>query len=131
MVKAVRRNRNKEDWLFGKACDKSLAIGLRLPLKLQVIRRFQSFRWLDDNKPANQIFRVILDELKEIWGRAAIPNKADRNCFRELFKIHKALFAMEQIEVDSKQTVNSKVRIENFMTQMNSFCDLSPYDVEN
>ncbi len=38
---------------------------------------------------------------------------------------------MEQIEMDCKQTVNSKVRIENFMTQMNSFCDLSPYDIEN
>jgi hypothetical protein len=26
--------------------------------------------------------------------------------------------------------VNSNVRIENFMTQMNYLCDLSPYDEE-
>jgi hypothetical protein len=101
MVKAIRRNRNKEDWLFGKACDKSLAISSRLPLKLQVVRRFQYFRRLDDNKQAKQIFRMILDELKEIWRKTEIPIKADRNCFRELFKIHKALFAMKKIEVDS------------------------------
>jgi hypothetical protein len=44
---------------------------------------------------------MILDELKEIRRKTEIPIKADRNCFRELFKIHKALFAMKKIEVDS------------------------------
>lgn len=131
MVKTVRVNRNKEDWLLGKACDKSLAIGSRLPLQLKVMRRFLSLRLLDVNKPTKQIFRVILDELKEIWGRAAIPIKVDRNCLRQLLKIHQDWFAITKIKIDSRQTVNSKKHIANFKTRMNTLCDLSPSDVEN
>lgn len=89
----TRRQRSKElkeDWLISKSSDKSLSLGSRLTLSKAVMKKFLSIQLLDSLTPVKDIFNVIIVELKEIWGKAAIPIKDDKNILKALMNTHDA-----------------------------------------
>lgn len=124
----TRRSTNKEDWLVGLASDTSLPIGSRLPLQRAVMKRFLSIQLKDVHTPVKDIFKVILSELKEIWGKAVIPIKSDHNCLKQLLSIHVAWLSLKKIPLARRETPHSKKLIEQFEKRMNKLCDLSPSD---
>ncbi|KZR97240.1 Uncharacterized protein APZ42_007999, partial [Daphnia magna] len=81
--------------------------------------------------PVKDIFNVIIVELKETWGKAAIPVKDDKNILKALMNTHEAWLSLKKIPVARRDSPLSKKLIEEFQKQMDSLFDISPSDVEN
>lgn len=122
---------SKVDWLIGKLSDTSLSLGTRLPLQRAVMKSFLSIQLLNSLTPVKDIFNVIVVELKEIWGRAAIPVKDDKNILKALMNNHDAWLSLKNIPISRRDSRHSKKLIEEFQKQMNSSFNISPSDVEN
>jgi hypothetical protein len=94
------------------------------------MKRFLSIQSLDDLNPVKEIFKLIIVELKEIWGKAAIPIKDDKNILKDLIKIHDAWLSIKKIPVSRRNNSHSISLIGEFEKRMDSLLDISPSDVE-
>ena len=92
------------------------------------MKRFLSIQLLDNLTQVKDMFKLIIVELKEIWGKAAIPIKDDKNILKYLMKIHDASLSIKKIPVSRRNIPKSLIG--EFEKQMDSLLDISPSDVE-
>ncbi|KZS19014.1 Uncharacterized protein APZ42_014686 [Daphnia magna] len=125
-----RKTRQSNDWLLASINNSSLAIGVKLPLKIAVMRRYLYFVRTEVNTSTKDMFKIVLSELKQIWKRASIPIKPDHKCIEQLMRIHKEWSKVKAIGVSKRNNPNSQKKKSEFVTNMNTLCDLSPPNVK-
>lgn len=108
---------------MGHSHEKSLAVGVRLPINRIVLQRFHYFRQADPRLPVRDVCKQILDELKIIWSRAYIPIKSDFMCLRQIVEL---FGKWEKTKKIAKSHLPSCLRHKkDFQNHMDQLCDLS------
>jgi uncharacterized coiled-coil DUF342 family protein len=74
-------------------------------------------------------FKIIFEELKEIWQRAYLPMKAENKCLDQLVSLHKEWSVLRKIDLSRREKPATLSRIDKFKANMNQLCDFSPKDV--
>jgi hypothetical protein len=69
-----RKTRQPNDWLLGSINNSSLAVGVELPLKLAVMRRYLYFFRTEVNTSTKDMFKLILSDFEQIWERRQFPS---------------------------------------------------------
>jgi hypothetical protein len=126
--KTTRKSVN--DWILGVPSETDLSLGVRLPLKGDLMRRFLEIRMSSDKGCTRDIFKQILKELKLIWERAGIPIKPQNNCLRQLLEIHDTWLKVKSTAISDRHSKWFLINLEKFNRKMNQLCDLSPSNVE-
>ncbi len=71
------------------------------------MQRFLSIQLLNSLTPVKDIFNFIIVELKEIWGKAAIPVKDDKSILKALMNTHDAWLLLKKIPVSRRESSHS------------------------
>lgn len=120
---SVKRTRAaKQDIFIGTGHDQDLSVSAKLPLNVVVLRRYLFLRHENTGPTMStkEIFKIILTELKVLWGRAGIPIKPDHKCIEQFVKLF--------ISWNSLKKKGSQIclkRKQDFENKMNRLCDIS------
>ena len=127
------KRKTSEDWLIGHGSDLSLAIGNKLPLKRNVMKRClhirQTFTSEKKFPKVRDVFLVVYEELSNIWDRSGILMKPIKDCLDYLVKIHDMWSQLSKIPTSRQSTENAVLRIKQLQDSLNVLCDFSPSNV--
>ena len=102
--------------------------GCRLPLNLQVLRRYVGLR--EKYPPPHStrdLLRIVLDEMcNKFWIPSRIPTKPEKNCLDQLVKLVSKYEQIMKFPEDRRQ----KKKL-GFETEMNELCDIAHPNAEN
>lgn len=75
------------------------------------------------------IFKLVFDELKQIWSRAAIPLKTDKKCLDQMISLHAKWKVVNKNSVEERLSSQCLLQVEELQSLLCQLCGLSPSDV--
>lgn len=99
----------------------------QLPTLRQVLRRFHEY--LKHEKNVRRSVHLVLDELVEVWARAAIPTKHQKHCVDKLELIHKKWLLLNKNKSRSSQSQTDRENL--FITELDKLFDIAHIDAIN
>lgn len=99
----------------------------QLPTLRQVLRRFHEY--LKHEKNVRQSVHLVLEELMEVWGRAAIPTKNNKHCVEKLEFIHKRWLLLKKNKSRASQSQTDRENL--FTVELDKVFDIAHVDALN
>lgn len=118
---------NNSDWIIGSGHEVSLGVGRRLPANLLVPRRYYYLQQQGKKEEVRDTFRLILAVMNDIWSRANIPIKGQKNCLDQLMSLYKSWKDLTRLDEKEKSCQNPK--IDAVKETLKKLCDISSFDV--
>ena len=123
--------KNKEEWLIGQTQSESLSSFNRLPTKKNVLARYSHLRFFSaGDSPSRDIFKLVLGELKEVWGKGGIPIRPDDSCLVFLLNLLGKKEKIRKMEQCNRKLASGKSheKIAKFAAELEQLCDISALD---
>ena len=118
-------NLRKKIWLIGDSLIDSLANLNRLPVNKTILARYAYLRSNSQTESIRDIFKVVLVELKEVWGKGGIPIKPDKDCVKQLLHLFKQWETVQKLNEQDRQL---PTKTDHFTDILNQLCDISAID---
>lgn len=126
---AKRLRSQKKLWLLNTTLEE--LTGSKLPLNLQVLRKFMFIRDEDPNSKTRSTAKIVYDELvSKFWGPSRIPMKSEKKCIDQIVSLFQTYEKLKKTPLNRRKNAENSERIRLFLDEMQSLCDLSDRDVE-
>lgn len=108
----------------------SLASLNYLPIKKEVIQRYNYFRSENKRTEVRAVCKMVLVELKSLWESAGIPIQSDHSVLNKLFSLNEKVLKFKKIIPQSRQGKAVSSNILKMSKELNTLFDISTKDCQ-